>query len=86
MPYPSRPRRDALPEFAGSRGRWLPPGSAKRLTDFVVASYTAGRSLWEISELVDRSHREVANILRDEGIPATAGRRSASRSQASPST
>jgi hypothetical protein len=69
MPYPARPRREPLPEFAGRRGRWLPPGSTIRLTQFVVKQYNDGRSLREISELVDRSHREVANILHAVGVP-----------------
>lgn len=69
MSYPSRPRRDPLREFAGQRGRWLPPGSTLRLTRFVVEEYNDGRSLREISELVDRSHREVANILDTAGVP-----------------
>jgi hypothetical protein len=69
MPYPARPRRDPLPEFAGQRGRWLPPGSSSRLSKFVVEQYNDGRSLREISELVDRSHREVANILSAAGVP-----------------
>ena len=69
MSYPSRPRRDPLPEFTGQRGRWLPPGSTLRLTRFVVEEYNDGRSLREISELVDRSHREVANILNAAGVP-----------------
>jgi hypothetical protein len=69
MPYPARPRREPLPEFRGQRGRWLPPGSTSRLTKFVVKQYNDGRSLREISELVDRSHREVANILNAASVP-----------------
>jgi hypothetical protein len=69
MAYPARPRRDPLPEFAGQLGLWLPPGSTIRLTRFVIQHYNDGRSLREISELVDRSHREVANILHAAGLP-----------------
>ena len=69
MPYPARPRRDPLPEFRGQRGLWLPPGPSIRLTQFVVEQYNDGRSLREISELADRSHREVANILHAAGVP-----------------
>jgi hypothetical protein len=72
MSYPARPRRDPLEEFAGQRSRWLPPGSTLRQTRFVVEQYNDDRSLREISELVDRSYREVANILQAVGIPRRA--------------
>jgi hypothetical protein len=39
MAYPARPRRDPLPQFAGQRGRWLPPASTLWLTQFVVKQY-----------------------------------------------
>jgi hypothetical protein len=69
MPFPARPRRDSLPQFVGQRGRWLPPGSSNRLTQFVVEHHNDGRSLREISELVDRSDREFANILFAACVP-----------------
>jgi hypothetical protein len=77
-PKTGQNRRHALPVATTTRSadrihraaRTLaPPGSTLRLTQYVIEQYDDRRSLREISELVDRSHREFSNLLQAVGVP-----------------
>ncbi len=69
MPYPSRPVRRPLPEFAGTATPRPSPELLERLVAFVLAAYAEGRSLREIAELTDRSFSAVRRILDSRGVP-----------------
>jgi hypothetical protein len=65
VPYPPRTQLRSLPEFAGTARTGTVPSRElqARLETFVVSQYTAGRSLREIAELVDRSPTAVRRVL-----------------------
>ncbi len=71
MPYPPRPQLRPLTEFAGTARTGTVPGPAlqARLEAVVIEQYTAGRSLREVAELVDRSPTAVRRILDKHHVP-----------------
>ncbi len=68
MPYPPRPQRRPLSEFAGSAVSRPGPEVQDRVEAFVLEQYAGGRSLREIAELTDRSHSAVRNILNKHDV------------------
>jgi hypothetical protein len=71
MPYPPRPQLRPLPAFAGTARSGTVPSQRlqAQLEAFVLAEYTAGRSLRQIAELVDRSQTAVRRMLDKHGVP-----------------
>lgn len=71
MPYPPRPQLRPLPQFAGTARNGTVSSVQLRteLEHFVVTAYTDGRSLREISELVDRSQTAVRRVLDKHQVP-----------------
>jgi len=71
VPYPPRPQLRPLPEFASTArtGTVLSREFQARLEVFVVDQYSAGRSLRQIGELVDRSQTAVRRILDSHQVP-----------------
>lgn len=71
MPYPPRPHLRPLPAFAGTARTGTVPDAQlqARLEAFVVAEYTAGRSLRQVAELVDRSPTAVRRVLDKHQVP-----------------
>lgn len=67
--YPARPRRDALPEWAGLPRRGLDSDTSIALAQFVSKEYASGRSLREIADLTGRTFSQVRNVLRAQGVP-----------------
>ncbi len=70
MPYPPRPHLRPEPEFAGTArsGTVAARDVQTRLEQFIAQQYTAGRSLRETAELVDRSQTAVRRVLDKHGI------------------
>ena len=71
VPYPPRPQLRPLPEFAGTASTGTVPSRElqARLETFIVDQYTAGRSLREIAELVDRTQTAVRRALDKHQVP-----------------
>jgi hypothetical protein len=65
VPYPPRPQLRPRPEFAGTArtGTTAAGDVQARLEAFIVEQYTAGRSLRELAELVDRTQTAVRRVL-----------------------
>lgn len=68
MPYPSRPRLQILPEFAGSASVHQTPEPRQRLLTFVEEQYRAGRSIHELAELTGRSQTAIRRALEQGGV------------------
>lgn len=68
MPYPPRAPHEVLPEFVGTAKSRPDPAVQTRVEAFVVAQYTAGRSLREVAQLTGRSFSTVRYILDKHGV------------------
>jgi hypothetical protein len=88
MPYPPRPQLRPLPAFAGTARSGTVPSQRlqAQLEAFVLAEYTAGRSLRQIAELIDRSPTAVRRVLHKHGFTAHRRRSPADRPHMTAST
>ncbi|WP_081795096.1 helix-turn-helix domain-containing protein [Nocardioides sp. URHA0020] len=68
MPYPSRPTKDPLPQFAGTASSRPTPQQRAELIAFVTAGYLDGLSLRELAELTDRTQTAVRRALDQAGV------------------